>query len=220
MDRAEWLKETRHKAEERYDKRWAPIYDANWGGPLEATHRRWMERFLERCPPGGQVLDAACGTGRYWALILESGRPVYGIDQSAGMLRCAKAKFPSVPVEKLGLQEMHFEPAFEAAICMDALEMVFPEDWPRVLGNLQRALKPGAYLYFTVELAEEAEIAQEYASAQELGLPVVYGECTDGEGYHYYPQLERVREWSAEAGFELVEEGFGDLYEHFLVRKG
>ena len=220
MDRAEWLKETRRKAEERYDKRWAPIYDANWGGPLEATHRRWMERFLELCPPGGLVLDAACGTGRYWALILESGRPVYGIDQSAGMLRCAKAKFPSVPVEKLGLQEMHFEPAFEAAICMDALEMVFPEDWMRVLGNLQRALKPGAYLYFTVEMAEESEIAQEYASAQELGLPVVYGECTDGEGYHYYPQLEQVREWSAEAGFELVEEGFGDLYEHFLVRKG
>jgi SAM-dependent methyltransferase len=166
------------------------------------------------------VLDAACGTGKYWSLLLESGRKVCGIDQSAGMFSYAHAKFPEVPFEKLGLQDLRYERAFDAAICIDALEMVFPEDWPLVLENLFRALRPGAFLYFTVELAEQSEITQAYQSSREQGLPVVYGECADEDGYHYYPELEQVRAWVAEAGFELVEEVCGDLYQHFLVRRG
>jgi len=220
MDRKDWLEETRRKAIERFDTRWAPVYDAHWGSTIAPAHRLWIDRFLELCPPGGLVLDAACGTGKYWPLLLESGRQVFGIDQSTGMLSYAHAKFPAVPLEKLGLQELCFEQVFDAAICMDALEMVFPEDWPLVLENLFRALKPGAYLYFTVELVEQSEIEQDYQSSRTQGLPVVYGECADEDSYHYYPKLEQVRAWLAGAGFELVDEGFGDLYEHFLVRRG
>jgi SAM-dependent methyltransferase len=219
MERAEWLVETRRRAEERFDTRWAPVYDANWGGTIEAAHLRWIDRFLEHCPTAGLVLDAACGTGKYWHLLLESGRRVFGIDQSAGMLSQARAKFPAVPVEKLGLQELRFERAFDAALCMDALEMVFPEHWPLVLENLHRSLKPGAPLYFTVEQAEQSEIEQAYQHGRQQGLPVVFGECASEDGYHYYPELVQVRTWISGAGFELVQEGFGDLYEHFLVRR-
>ncbi len=220
MDRADWLKQTRRKIEERYDTRWAPVYDAHWGSAIEPTHLQWIGRFLELCPPGGLLLDAACGTGKYWSLLLESGRQIRGVDQSAGMLGYAHEKFPAVPLEKLGLQELQFEKVFDAAICMDALEMVFPEDWPLVQENLYRALKPGAYLYFTVELASKFEIAQAYATGMKQGLPLVYGESADEDGYHFYPELDQVWRWAAEAGFELVEEGFGDIYEHFLVRRG
>jgi cyclopropane fatty-acyl-phospholipid synthase-like methyltransferase len=70
------------------------------------------------------------------------------------MLDRGHAKFPQVWVLKLGLQEMQYRDAFDAVICMDAMEMVFPEDWPLELSNFPRALKQEGQLYFTVEVEE------------------------------------------------------------------
>jgi SAM-dependent methyltransferase len=227
MDRSDWLKERRRRAEEQ-ETLLAPGYDENWGA-IAPTHGRLFSRFLEPCPPGGRILDAACGTGKYWQLILDSGRTVLGIDQSAGMLARAREKFPDVTGEKMGLQEMNFQEAFEGAVCMDALEGFPPEDWPLVLGNLCRALVPRGHLYFTVELSDEQEIERAFAEGRKLGLPVVHGEAEwalDGgyqwtvDGfYHYYPRIEQVNEWVRLAGFELIDDLAGDEYHHFLVRK-
>src|ERR671925_2158428 len=102
MDRSAWLKEKRRLAEERMDTLFAPIYDENWGSYINSTHREVLDRFLELCSPRCTILDAGCGTGKYWPIILASGRSVFGVDQSHEMLRRAQAKFPDVPVEKLG----------------------------------------------------------------------------------------------------------------------
>lgn len=102
---------------------------------------------------------------------------------------------------------------------MDALEHVPPEDWPIILHNFYRALKPGGYLYFTVELAEESEVEAAFRQGQEMGLPVVYGEWINDGVYHYYPSMPQVKEWLQEAGLELVEEGEGDGYHHIVTRK-
>jgi SAM-dependent methyltransferase len=227
MDRSAWLKEKRRRAEEQEDLL-ASRYDENWGA-IAPTHRRLFMRFLELCPPGGRILDAACGTGKYWQLILDSGRTVLGIDQSAGMLARAREKFPDVPSEQLGLQEMNFQEAFAGAVCMDALEGFPPEDWPLVLGNLQRAIARNRHLYFTVEITGERELEQAFAEGRRLGLPVVYGEAEwtleddyrwTGLGfYHYYPAIEQVKDWVRQAGFDPIEDLTGDEYHHFLVRK-
>jgi ubiquinone/menaquinone biosynthesis C-methylase UbiE len=55
------------------------------------------------------ILDAACGAGRYLPYLLEEKRSIIGIDQSQGMLARAKAKFPGVQFEKVGLQEMAYQ---------------------------------------------------------------------------------------------------------------
>src|SRR5439155_678256 len=109
------------------------------------------------------------------SLLSEGGHDLLGIDQSAGMLRRAHAKFPAVPTEKLGLQELAREDAFDGVVCIDALELVFPEDWPRVLANVHRALRAGGPFYFTVELPEE-DLPEVFRAAVEAGLPVVEGE--------------------------------------------
>jgi SAM-dependent methyltransferase len=219
MERADWLKARRRLTEERYDSLWAPIYDANWGTVIDPTHRQALTRFLALCPPHALILDAACGTGKYWPMILAAGRTPFGIDQSQGMLGCARHKFPDVHTEKLGLQEMRFREAFDGAICIDAMEFVFPEDWPLVLGNLYAAIRPGGYLHFTVEIALEQDVADAFAAGRQLGLPLVQGEWVEGEGYHYYPAVDQVREWVSRARFHLVEEAVGDDYHHFLVQK-
>lgn len=228
MDRSEWLKNQRHRIEENEDRIYAPIYDDNWG-TIFPLHEHFMQHFLSLCPPGGHILDAACGTGKYWAMILASGRSVFGIDQSAGMLARAAEKFPLVATEKLGLQELYFLDTFAGAICIDALELVSPEDWPLALGNIQRALMPGGYFYLTVEQADQDEIDRAYHEALQAGLPVVYGECAMEGGYHaewaqegyyhFYPPLEQVKSWLQTAGFEVIEEQADKDYHHILVRK-
>lgn len=220
MDRTSWLLERRSEAEERYDTLWAPFYGEKFGLYPNATHQQFMQEFLNLVPQKGLILDAASGAGRYLPLLLDRGHTVIGIDQSQGMLARAKAKFPEVQFEKVGLQEMRYQEMFDGAICMDAMEHVCPEDWPLVLNNLHRALKRQGYLYFTVEIAEETDVKSAFDRGQQLGWPVVYGEWADAdEVYHYYPSLEQVREWLRHVGFELQHEGEGDEYQHFIVRK-
>ncbi len=228
MDRAAWLKEKRRVNEAQEDTIYSPIYDKNWGA-IAPTHQQFFTRFLSLCPPRGHILDAACGTGKYWPMIRASGRTVFGIDQSQGMLARAHDKFPEAPSEKVGLQEMPYQAAFDGVVCIDALEMVCPEDWPRVLNNLRCALKPQGYCYFTVELASQQDIEKAFEEGQQAGLPIVYGEWAQERGdhgewaqegfYHYYPAIEQVKEWLLRTQFSLLEDAAGDEYHHFLVHR-
>src|SRR5512145_1346577 len=166
MDRATWLIKMRRECEKQYDIVWAPLYREEKTGLYDnRIHEQFIQEFLNLLPQRSMILDAACGAGRYLPLLLEKGHSIIGTDQSQGMLACAKAKFPNVQFEEIGLQEMTYQEMFDGAICMDAMENVCPEDWARVLTNFQRALKPHGYLYFTVETienADESEIQQAF----------------------------------------------------------
>ena len=220
MDRQAWLRERRRTVEERHDAIHAFTYDDQYG-EIGPTHRRFVADLLERCPPGGAVLDAACGTGKYFAMVLESGRRVVGTDQSTGMLARARARFPAVPLERVGFQELAFDAEFDAVMCIDAMENIPPEDWPRVVANLRRALRPGGHLYLTVEEVDDQELDAVFAQATALGLPVVRGEEAR-EGYHYYPSRDQVAAWLEEAGLQVVAQeyspGDGYGYLHLLTR--
>ncbi len=241
MERGEWLKQMRGKAEELYDHL-SPLYWVKFGLYANETHREYLQKFLERVAPHSTLLSAACGAGRYDGMLLDAGHSVVGIDQSAGMLARARERFPGARYEKIGLQEMDFREAFDGVICMDAMEHVCPEDWPGVLRGFWKALKPGGVLYFTLDLADANELEEAFEQAKSRGLPVVLGElvsdvdlayeCAKASGmsamsgeladkavYHYYPSLEQVRAWIGQAGLVIEEEGTGNGYEHFVVRK-
>jgi SAM-dependent methyltransferase len=221
MDRRAWLDRQRLEAEERYDLL-SPTHDED-DSPITPAHRRFVEKVIESCPPGGAILDAPCGTGRYFDMVLAAGRTVVGIDQSAGMLTQARAKHPEVVLEKVGLQELEFDGTFDAAMCIDAMEYVFPEDWPRVLAKLHRAVRGSGLIYLTVEQIDPAEIARVFAEATAEGLPIVHGEnIRRGGGYHYYPTQDRVSRWLAAEGLEIVDVGISRArtygYLHILAR--
>lgn len=222
MDRTAWLREMRRDCEEKYDVRWAPTYDESVTYS-NLMHQEFIQKFLSLLPDDCTILDAACGTGRYLPFLIQKTQSIVAIDQAAGMLARAQAKFPVVRCEKLGLQEMAYREAFDGAICMDAIENVCPEDWPLVLGNFHQALKPHGYFYFTVEtieMADEDEVRQAFERAQQAGLPVVYGEWPDEEVYHYHPTRQRVRDWTEQAGFDIIKDGNGEIYYyHVLARK-
>jgi len=222
MDRAAWLKEMRRGCEKQYDSE-APVYDEDGGVYSNIAHRQFLGEFLNLLPDNSMILDAPCGTGRYIPFLRRKTNLIFGIDQSNGMLEQARAKFPDVQFAKIGLQEMNFKDRFEGAICMDAMENVPPEEWPLVLSRFHRALKPEGYFYFTVEtieMTDENEIKQAYERAQQAGLPVVYGEWPDQVPYHYHPTTQQVKDWTQEAGFEIIKDGNGEIwYYHVLACK-
>ncbi len=246
MERAEWLKKMRAQSEALYD-RFAPIYWVKWGVHPGETHLQFIQKFLKLLRAESNLLDAGCGAGMYDGMLLEAGHHVLGIDQSGKMLARAREiypaeRFPKLQYQKVGLQEMDFHAKFDGAICMDAMEHIFPEDWPGIVTRFQEALKPGGVLYITVDGTPKEESQRSYERSRAMGLPVVFGEVADQIDflypkimamdwreitgdladpavYHYHPPLEQVRDWLTQAGLEITEEGTGDGYFHFLARK-
>jgi SAM-dependent methyltransferase len=224
-DRGAWLRD-RRRVDEQQEDALAGDYDARWG-EIEATHQVFVERFLQRLPPAGTVLDAACGTGKYFPMVLASGRSLLGVDHAGAALAIAAAKFPQIPTERHDLQELPYRNEFDGVLCVDAMEFVPPEDWPVVLERFHEALRSGGWLYLTVELAPADRVRAANQAARRSGLPVVDGEVIWDEPdgyYHHYPSIQQVRTWLADAGFAIEEEAEGPwheegyAYHHMLAR--
>ena len=221
MNRATWLAQRRLAVVATYDDG-APEYD-QLEYPAD-TQREWVIRLGAQLPKNSLVLDAPCGTGKYFPIVAAAGHRVVGVDQSAGMLEQARGRGIAVSLEHMSLQNVAHEHRFDAVLTIDAMENVPPEEWPIVLANLHRALRPGGLLYMTVEEVTEAEVESAFAALSDQGLPAVRGEVIEGNvaGYHFYPVRQRVREWFAAEGLEVLEEGFkqenGWGYRHFLLR--
>ena len=226
MDRRTWLAERRAAVQLDYTRD-APAYETDLY-PISDTHRAFVSDVVEACPPGGIVLDVPCGTGRYFELVVGSGRRVVGADQSAGMVEQARARGLAESVEQVGLQELAYSDAFDGVLCIDAMEHVPPEDWPGVVNNLGRALRPGGFLYMSLEVLpdQEAHVDQALADALAQGFPAVRGEDVgaDTGGYHFYPSNEQVTGWLAAARLAIAEDvtdmSYDDWgYRHVLVRR-
>ena len=82
MDRPAWLTQKRSLSKLRTDTLFAPLYDEKWGVDGNATHQPYIQKFLDLLPQRSTILDAACGTWKYWSMFLENGLTVVGIDQS------------------------------------------------------------------------------------------------------------------------------------------
>jgi ubiquinone/menaquinone biosynthesis C-methylase UbiE len=221
VDREAWLAARRAAVVATYDAE-APTYDAN-EYPAE-TQFAWVRRLVDLTPPGGILLDAPCGTGRYFSTIVDAGRSIVGADQSVGMLERARARGLAHSLELVSLQELSFHHEFDAALIVDGMENIPPEDWPLVLSNLRRAVRPGAPLYMTVEEIGDAEIEEALRSLAARGEPALRGEVVEGDvaGYHHYPGRNRVVGWLRSEGLAIEDETVtredGWSYRHFLLR--
>lgn len=215
-DRRDFLDARRRRNAERMDTIFAPIYDDNWGSYINPTHRRHVEELLRLVGSAATptVLDAGCGTGKYWPMLLDAGCEVYGIDHSTSMLAKATARYPGVSTRACALQDLGTETdldsSFDGLLCVDALENVGPEDWPIVLRNLQSTLREGAPAYLTVELAEGDE------EPEARNPLLVEGEVLANDSYHYYPTPAQVEAWLSGAGFQLLSSSEGDGYLHLM----
>ncbi len=222
-EREAWLRERRRATMEQFDVLDSPIYDREWGA-IGPVHRDFVLSLVDTCPAGSTVLDAACGTGKYFDLVLSHGRRIVGFDQSRGMLAKAQQKHPGLPLALIRLQELAVRRPFEGTMCVDALECLPPEDWPGAIRNLARATVSGGTVYLTVERATPQILAEAERSARERGIPAIPGELTDDPGagaYHFYPTKTSLRGWLSKAALSPIREqddewAPGEGYWHLL----
>jgi len=127
--------------------KWAEVYD-DGGNPLIAVEEPAMLGLLGDVA-GKDVLDAACGTGRYAVRLAQAGARVCGVDASEEMLAAAKRKQSEAGVNvdfRLGdLTRLPCADAsFDLAVC--ALALCHVADLSSVFAELARVLRPGGRL--------------------------------------------------------------------------
>jgi ubiquinone/menaquinone biosynthesis C-methylase UbiE len=126
---------------------WAAQYDAE-ANPLIHVEEP-VTLSLIGDVSGQDVLDAACGTGRYLLLLSHAAGRVCGVDASPEMLEIARAKCAGLGFQAdLRQGEITCLPfadaSFDVAIC--ALALCHIADLRGAIGELARVLRPGGKL--------------------------------------------------------------------------
>ncbi|MFL6075493.1 MAG: class I SAM-dependent methyltransferase [Mycobacteriales bacterium] len=121
---------------------WSRTYDdgIDWAAEYEEPQVKAIIDPL----PAGDVLDAACGTGRWSEYLAAQGHRVIGVDSSPDMLVRARARVPAGEFRQGDLQHLPLDDgSVDLVVCALALTHV-PELEP-VLAEFARVLRPGGH---------------------------------------------------------------------------
>lgn len=129
---------TEYEVPEGYT-RWAQHYDGP--NPAIAREQPIVHGILADLPPG-RALDAACGTGRHAAHLVELGHQVVGVDATAAMLAVARKKLSTVDFRKGTLEALPLQDnSVDLVTC--ALSLSHVPDLRPVMAEFARVLRPG-----------------------------------------------------------------------------
>lgn len=122
---------------------WASTYDDPRNGCFVAD-TPLLAAILDEIEPG-DALDAACGTGRLSALLVDRRHRVTGVDASLDMLEVAKHNVRDVEFRQGALEQLPVRDAsFEVVTCGLALNHV--SELLPVFTEFARVLRPGGHL--------------------------------------------------------------------------
>lgn len=125
---------------------WAPRYDTMSNAVIDAEAPLVDE--LVGPLPVGVALDAACGTGRHAASLVERGWKAIGVDTTPAMLDVARTKVPSATFYEGRLEALPLEDAFvDLVVC--ALALTHVDDLGPVFAEFARVLRPGGQVITT-----------------------------------------------------------------------
>jgi SAM-dependent methyltransferase len=119
---------------------WSTSYDEP-GNPLISAEQPVVRAVLDEAPPG-DALDAACGTGRHTAHLVERGHRVVGVDGSPEMLARARSAVPGARFEEGDLSQLPLDDdSVDLAVCALAFDHVADVAGP--IAELARVVRPG-----------------------------------------------------------------------------
>jgi SAM-dependent methyltransferase len=122
---------------------WSRTYD-DPGNPLLAVDGPIVADVIAGLP-AGRALDAACGTGRFTAVLDRHGHTVVGVDSSPDMLALARRK---VPRAAFALGDLHRLPVPDASVDVVTcgLALTHTPALAPVLAEFARVLRPGGHV--------------------------------------------------------------------------
>lgn len=146
----------------------------------------WLERFMDRLPPGGRVLDAGCGSG--WpvaATLLARGFHVTGVDAAPGLLDHARETLPDGEWREGDLRTLDLGETFDGLLAWNSLFHLTPNDQRLALPRLLAHAADACVVMIPTGRAEGEAI----------------GEWRGEPLYHASLDPEEYRALLAEAGF-------------------
>ena len=122
---------------------WSKTYDEP-GNPLLAVDEPLVREILAKLP-SGRALDAACGTGRYTAILAAAGHTVIGVDASPDMLVLARRKVPHATFIRGEAREL---PVPDASVDLVTCGLALPHlpALEPAFAEFARVLRPGGHL--------------------------------------------------------------------------
>lgn len=124
-------------------RQWASNYDDPGNGLFDLDEPIVYE--IADMLPIGTALDAACGTGRFTAHLVEGGHQVLGVDSSPAMLEQARRR---VPDAMFALGDLHHLPVADDSqgLVLNGLALSHVDHLAPVLAEFARVLRPGGHL--------------------------------------------------------------------------
>ena len=147
----------------------------------------WRRRTVAALglPPGGRILDIACGTGDLCRDLQSLGYVAVGVDRSAGMLAEARTSAPLLRGD--GLRLPVGDGAVDGLVCGFALRNF--ESLGPFFAECARVVRPGGRVAL-LEVAEPENPFLKYGHSVYFGrvVPVVGGLVSDKAAYRYLPK--------------------------------
>lgn len=129
--------------------------------PFATMEANWLERFISELPPGGDILDMGCGTGRpIAAWLAQRGFAITGVDSSEAMLAHAREMQPTQTWVRRDMRALKLDRQFAGLLAWDSFFHLNAEDQRKMFAVFQAHAKSGAMLTFTSGPAESEAIGE------------------------------------------------------------
>jgi ubiquinone/menaquinone biosynthesis C-methylase UbiE len=109
-----------------------------------------LQIFNEYINDGDKLLDLGCGNGRLVDLIKEKQIDYLGVDNSQGLIDCAKKSFPDKKFEVQDALNLNLtENSFDVVLSVSVFNHIEKENQQEFIDNIKKILKPGGTLLFS-----------------------------------------------------------------------
>ena len=163
-------------ADELYTKEWLEFYDKLFP---EANYRSTFimmnKVILNNNSKAKDILELACGTGRYTRHFVNQGYKVLATDISADAIRIAEQRAKGAKFQLLDMAEVNQKDAYDAAVCMFESFRYNPsyKTCVRVLKNVYKSLRTNGLLFCDFCI---------YPPAKKSDVPSLHDKTTVGGG--------------------------------------
>lgn len=105
-----------------------------------------QQEFLSTLPPGANILDFGCGSGRDTKYFLEQGYKVDAIDGSPMLCKLASTH-TGIKVRQMLFQELHAKEKYDGIWACASILHVAKNELPDILQRMHNALTPDGIIY-------------------------------------------------------------------------
>lgn len=135
----------------------AEMYHAMWQGWYLPASLPALENLLfKKISARSRVLDLCCGSGHVTQELIARGYEVTGVDNSAGLIKVARERFPDVDFRVQDVRALDLEGKYDAALStFDSLNhLPRLEDLKEVFSRVSKVLVPKGRFVFDMNLEE------------------------------------------------------------------